>query len=172
MLTTVGQPQGEDPPCWVAGVPDQMSVWHDSAANAFVGSVLDNDLGSGCGAPLSATLDTDVSHGALQFNTDGTFTYTPDSAFVGSDSFAYSVTDTLSTDTSTVSISVNNDAPVALDDGGPGGYSVGNLLPAGETGSNSDFVLATPGLLANDADADSLTVALIPSAPVRNVGIE
>jgi hypothetical protein len=38
-------------------------------------------------------LITDVAHGALVLNPDGSFTYTPATGFVGEDTFTYSVTD-------------------------------------------------------------------------------
>ncbi len=43
--------------------------------------------------PLVATLITNTSHGALTLNADGSFTYTPDSDFIGTDSFTYLVSD-------------------------------------------------------------------------------
>ncbi len=39
--------------------------------------------------PLNITLDTDVSNGNLVLNTDGSFTYTPDADWSGTDSFTY-----------------------------------------------------------------------------------
>ena len=45
-----------------------------------------NDTGS----PTAATLFSGPANGTLQFNTDGSFTYTPDQGFVGLDSFVYS----------------------------------------------------------------------------------
>lgn len=47
--------------------------------------ILVNDTG----APTVASLSSGPSHGALQFNNDGSFTYTPNQGFVGLDSFVY-----------------------------------------------------------------------------------
>jgi hypothetical protein len=40
-------------------------------------------------APTSATLATGTHHGQVQLNSDGSFTYTPDAFFTGTDSFTY-----------------------------------------------------------------------------------
>jgi parallel beta-helix repeat protein len=42
---------------------------------------------------LTASLNTDVSHGALQLNDDGSFIYTPESDFLGTDTFTYTAYD-------------------------------------------------------------------------------
>lgn len=39
--------------------------------------------------PLTAQLVSGPSHGTLTFNSDGSFTYTPDSGFLGMDTFTY-----------------------------------------------------------------------------------
>ena len=51
-------------------------------------------------------------------NADGTFTYTPNANFNGTDSFTYRVTDGATSDTATVTITVAavNDAPTAAND--------------------------------------------------------
>ncbi len=43
--------------------------------------------------PLTAVLDTDVSHGTLSLAADGGFTYTPTSGYSGPDSFTYHADD-------------------------------------------------------------------------------
>jgi len=43
--------------------------------------------------PNSVDLVTDVSNGTLNLNMDGSFDYTPNSDFTGSDSFSYTITD-------------------------------------------------------------------------------
>ncbi|MGD2055097.1 MAG: Ig-like domain-containing protein, partial [Gammaproteobacteria bacterium] len=70
---------------------------------------------------LSASLVTDVTNGALVLNADGTFQYTPDAGFGGTDSFVYEVNDgSNNASQSTVYITVN-DAPIANNDS----YSIG-----------------------------------------------
>ncbi|HMC71758.1 MAG TPA: Ig-like domain-containing protein, partial [Mycobacteriales bacterium] len=71
---------------------------------------------------LSASLVTTAAHGALVLSADGSFTYTPDANFNGTDSFTYRAIDDGGTDfggvnasnTATVTLTVNpvNDAPV------------------------------------------------------------
>jgi Ca2+-binding RTX toxin-like protein len=61
-----------------------------------------------------------VDNGTLALNSDGSFTYTPNANFSGSDSFTYKTKDpdNAESNVATVSITVNavNDAPVAKDD--------------------------------------------------------
>jgi VCBS repeat-containing protein len=62
---------------------------------------------------------TGPSHGSLTLNADGSFTYTPDQDFNGTDTFIYQASDgTNPSNVATVTITVNpiNDAPVATDD--------------------------------------------------------
>lgn len=54
--------------------------------------VLDNDA-AGTGGPLSATLVDSPAHGTVTVNADGSFTYTPDEGFVGTDAFTYVASD-------------------------------------------------------------------------------
>ena len=55
-------------------------------------SVLNNDTDID-GDSLTATLTTSPANGSLEFNDDGTFTYTPDPDFFGADSFTYQASD-------------------------------------------------------------------------------
>jgi VCBS repeat-containing protein len=97
---------------------------------------------------------TGPSHGSLTLNADGSFTYTPDQDFNGTDTFIYQASDgTNPSNVATVTITVNpiNDAPVATDDA----YSV-----------NEDEILtvaAADGVLTNDTDVDGdpLTASLV-----------
>ncbi len=63
---------------------------------------------------LMPTIVQGPAHGQLALNTDGTYTYTPDANFNGTDSFSYTVSDgELDSDIATVQITVTpvNDAP-------------------------------------------------------------
>ena len=69
------------------------------------------------GNPLAYQLVGDVHFGSLTFNPDGTYVYTPDPDFNGSDSFTFEASDgTFTSNLGTVSLTVTpvNDAPVAL----------------------------------------------------------
>ena len=55
-----------------------------SAASGVLANDTDAD-----GDALTARLMEDVEHGTLTLNADGSFTYTPDEAFVGDDAFVY-----------------------------------------------------------------------------------
>lgn len=71
------------------------------------GGVLTNDTGGT--PPLTAVKTSDPSNGSLEdFNSDGTFSYSPSDDFVGEDSFTYMVSDSLgATSTATVTITVS-----------------------------------------------------------------
>jgi hypothetical protein len=95
-------------------------------ATAVTGNVLLNDKDPDAGQTLTATKLSDPANGTVVLNSDGTFTYTPNSGFTGTDTFIYTVCDTGSPtecDDATVQIEVkedptpdNNLPPVAIDD--------------------------------------------------------
>ncbi len=64
--------------------------------------VLANDIGDG----LTITQVGTPANGAAAANADGTITYTPASNFVGADTFTYAITDGISTDSATVTVTV------------------------------------------------------------------
>jgi len=69
--------------------------------------------------PLTAKLVTNVSHGTLEFNSDGSFLYTPAANFNGEDSFTYVANDGVTDSNSAsgmIKIHVVNYAPVAVND--------------------------------------------------------
>jgi len=105
--------------------------------------VLENDTDPD-GDPLTAVQMTDALHGTALLDEDGSFTYTPELGFSGTDSFTYRAEDPggLTSGEATVTIEVQaNAAPVAEDDS----YIVLN----GET-----LTLPAPGVLGNDTDLE------------------
>ena len=73
---------------------DAYSVKHDHTLRVAASGVLTNDTGL---APLSAVLVTQPAHGALMFNADGSFVYTPNAGYGvatnSTDSFTYAAQD-------------------------------------------------------------------------------
>ena len=69
------------------------------------------------GDTISVTLNSSPSNGTLNFvEATGRFEYVPDAGFVGTDSFNYTISDGVATDTGTVTITVVSPPPVAVDD--------------------------------------------------------
>jgi VCBS repeat-containing protein len=67
-------------------VDDSYATNEDTQLSVTLPGVLGNDTDAD-GDGLTAVLNTDVSNGSLTLNADGSFDYTPDSDFNGSDSF-------------------------------------------------------------------------------------
>ncbi|MGV0795305.1 Ig-like domain-containing protein, partial [Mycolicibacterium sp. XJ1819] len=94
------------------------------------------------------------ANGTLVLNADGSFTYTPDDDFYGTDTFTYLANDgELDGNTATVTITVNpvnDEAPIAVDDA----YAVDE---------DGTLTVTGPGVLANDTDFDNddLTAVLV-----------
>jgi VCBS repeat-containing protein len=127
----------------------------------LTGNVIADDTGAGAdgdvdGDSLSIFSNSDVSHGVLVLNADGSFTYDPNSNYCGSDSFAYVVTDNpsatpppLVSNEATVSISVTcvNDPP-----------EVTELTPDSQSADYSDNI-GTVTITVQDVDDTSTTLA-------------
>ena len=89
---------------------DSYFLPHDGLS---AGNVRDNDADVSW-RDLSAALVTGPTNGTLTFNSDGTFDYSPNAGFVGTDSFDYHLTDgVLETPDATVTLTVTNSTPVA-----------------------------------------------------------
>ena len=107
--------------------------------------VLANDLDVD-GDELTVSLETNVSHGELKLESNGLFTYRPDSQFGGVDSFTYTVSDGIhEVGPATVTIEVTGIATHAPE-------AFGDTYSLSE--DESLTVSRSDGLLANDADAD------------------
>ena len=130
---------------------DTYTVNEDQILTVPAPGVLGNDTDAD-GHPLTAQLVSGVSNGSLTLNPDGSFTYLPNANFNGSDSFTYAAYDGFDATNATVSISVTlvNDAPVALADA----YSVK---------LNTPLSVSAPGVLGNDSDieGDALQAILV-----------
>jgi hypothetical protein len=119
--------------------------------------VLTNDFGE-IGS-LTAVLTDNATHGTLTLNTNGGFTYVPDSSYSGSDTFSYRATDGVNTSspaTATITIPANH-APTATNDS----YTAT---------VNSTLTVEAPGILANDNDPDGDTLqAVLGSGPSHGI---
>ena len=112
------------------------------------GNVLSNDSDTD-DDDLSVIINTRPKHGTLTIGQDGSYSYTPEPDFNGTDSFTYTVSDgNGGTDSGTVTFTVTSaqDAPVAADDA---------LTLAEDAGP------VTVNVLANDSDADGDTLSVI-----------
>ncbi len=114
---------------------------------------------------VNTTAVTAPAYGELVLNEDGTFSYTHDGSETTSDSFEYEVCDNApepgcATGTVAITITGDNDAPVAADD----------ALTVAENGAATVLDSGATSVLANDVDPESdvMTVSATPTvAPVN-----
>jgi len=143
-------------------VNDTYSVLLNNTLSVSAPAVLANDYDPNSD-PLTAVLVAGPSSGNLALGSDGSFTYTPNTGFIGSDSFTYKANDgTLDSNTATVNIDVHGasspiyrDAILALN---PVGYwrlgETSGTVAADETGNLDGTYIAgatlgQPGAIAN-----------------------
>ncbi len=157
---------GADPTSTLGlAVNDVYSVTEDVQLNVGTGAgVLFNDAGLS-----DSTVVSSVGKGILEcivgtistpgICADGSFTYTPNSDFSGTDSFTYSATDGANSYGAqvTLNVSFENDAPVAADD------TYTNSIGGGIS------VDATRGVLGNDADPDGDTLSATATTTVAGL---
>jgi hypothetical protein len=127
-------------------VNDSFSTRHDQPAIVPAPGVLKNDLnvlGS-----TTAVLVSTTTRGTLSLQPDGSFTYSPAARFVGTDQFLYRDSGQL-LGSATVTITVTNAAPVAVNDSYSATTGVKLVVPA-------------PGVMSNDhdPDGDALTASI------------
>jgi VCBS repeat-containing protein len=130
-------------------VDDAYATDEETPLNVAAPGVLGNDSDAD-GDALTAVLDTTTSKGTLTLNADGSFSYTPNLNFNGTDSFSYHANDgQADSNVVTVSLTVNdvNDPPVA-DPNGP--YTGDEGVPVTFDGSGSFDVDGT--IVAYDWD--------------------
>ena len=93
---------------------DAYTTDEDVMLNVPAPGVLENDTDPDSPVLTAVLVDT-VSHGELVLNADGSFVYTPDQDYNGTDTFTYKASDgDLESEVATVTITINpvNDAPV------------------------------------------------------------
>jgi HD-GYP domain-containing protein (c-di-GMP phosphodiesterase class II) len=135
----------------VANVPDAPNTQDDAyvtGRNAAVVEAAPGVLGNDTdydGDPLTAVLASPAANGGVVLNPDGSFTYTPDPGFTGSDSFTYTADDGFHPPVpATVDITVDDGAV-------PTGWFLGDAGPSPETYL---FVGSPPPLGNPDPDGD------------------
>ena len=131
-------------------VDDSYATDEDTPLTVAAAGVLANDDDAN-GDPLAAVVTSGPSNGVLSLNPNGSFVYTPNANFAGTDSFTYAVSDGNGNSdeaTATIAVAAVNDAP----DGAADAYATltGTALSIG----------AAEGLLANDTDVEGGTVAV------------
>lgn len=123
-------------------------------------TLIDNDSDpEGASLSVNTTPISEPQNGVLALNNDGTFTYTPNEHFFGSDSFVYQLIDAnngIATATATITINSVNDAPIAVDDS----YSVdeSGTLQMTVLDNDSDIEGDTITITAATADSGTVTV--------------
>ena len=125
-------------------VDDTFATNEDTALNVPAAGVLGNDTDAE-NDPLTSAVVTGPAHGSLTLNNDGSFAYTPDANYNGTDSFTYKANDgTSDSNIATVNLTINpvNDAPVAVDD-------------SFTTDEDTALTITAPGVLGNDTDVEN-----------------
>ncbi len=138
-------------------IPDVYAVDQDTTLVVAQPGVLANDT-DGQSDPLTAVLVATVSNGTLVLDANGSFAYTPTIGFTGEESFTYKANDgAVDSNVVTVTIAVGgvNTAPVAVEDS----YTMDQ---------DTTLVVALPGVLANDLDAQSDPLTAVLVATVSN----
>ncbi len=132
---------------------DAYNTDEDTALNTFAPGVLgnDNDVDD-AQSTLAAILTSGPAHAtSFGLNADGSFTYTPEANFNGTDTFTYHAEDPqgAQSNPATVTITVNpaDDAPVATND-------------IYNTDEDTALTLFAPGVLGNDNDVDTPQLGL------------
>jgi VCBS repeat-containing protein len=111
-------------------------------------TVLFNDTDAD-GNALSASLFSGTTHGGLTFNSDGTFSYTPDADFNGTDTFTYRAYDGSAYSnvaTVTLTITAVNDVP-----------TVANRIADQSATEDQAFSFTVAANTFNDVDGDTLS---------------
>jgi hypothetical protein len=103
--------ENDDPNSAPTAVDDSYSMQQDGTLTVNAPGVLANDSDPD-GDPLTAALQTTPTNGSASVNGDGSFSYTPDDGFIGTDTFTYVASDGFGgADKATVTITVNQTLP-------------------------------------------------------------
>jgi VCBS repeat-containing protein len=131
-------------------VNDSLPTAEDTPLTLAAPGILGNDTDAD-GDSLTSYYQNGPSHGLLTLHLNGSFTYTPNPNYDGSDFFTYYASDGFlfsNLATATVSITPQNDAPQAWNDD----YS---------TPQNTTLNVAAAGILINDSDVEGHTLIAV-----------
>ncbi|MEE8451772.1 MAG: Ig-like domain-containing protein [Thermoguttaceae bacterium] len=131
------------------GIDEDDTLVVEAAAGVLVG---DRDAD---GDAMTATPARDPIHGTLDLRPDGSFDYTPERDFFGTDTFTYFVTaGQQESRVATVWLTVRpvNDVPAVVDDA--------YMLLEGDP-----LVVLAPGVLDNDVDVENTELSAVVAAP-------
>ncbi|MCL6257948.1 Ig-like domain-containing protein [Aquiflexum sp. TKW24L] len=137
------------------GFPDAYKTANDKVLSVVAPGFLMNDIDQN-GEPLTATIIVDgVDNGTLSAFPNGSFNYTPNPGFIGTDQFQYRMRDASSNESEPITVTIQVGEPF-------------NRTPLGSNDqygalANSTLVIASPGFLMNDIDQDGdvLTATII-----------
>lgn len=169
-LATLAEPANQAP----EAVDDTAGTLEDTPV---VIDVLANDSDPEGWTLWITTLGT-VAHGTVTVNLDGTFTYTPDPGFHGTETFTYEIRDNFfapyrtAMATVTVTVAPVNDAPVAVNDSATFNENTAAVIPVlgndsdpeGDAVSVVSVTQGTRGTAAINADG---TITYTPQANVH-----
>ena len=127
------------------------------AASAALG-VLANDTDAD-GDPITAEIVDQPAHGTIGFRDDGSFIYSPEANFFGTDTFTYRVSDFRPSDeiaTVTITVRPQYDAPIPIDDT----YKAIPTVPL--------TIPALVGVLQNDTNIDQAELTAVVESPPEN----
>jgi hypothetical protein len=134
---------------------------------AFNGNAITDDYDPN-GNSLTATKLTNPANGTITFNSDGTFIYTSNAGFVGTDSFTYRVSDgSTNSNTATISFIVTGSGSMMMAGSSSSGGSTSSTLSRSSlvgmsSNPNAQIAALTPGksyFLSLGADAEENQVA-------------
>ncbi|KIZ01835.1 hypothetical protein MNEG_6122 [Monoraphidium neglectum] len=142
-------PPGGNPAPAVTATNDFYTCPYNGALNTLAsGSVLSNDVQSS-GGILTVASNTNPAHGTVVMQPDGSFVYTPNAGFNGTDTFTYTAKSAAG-DTATATVTINVPAQ-------PNPAPAVGVVTAGSDAYNCTYngslTTAAGSLLANDASS-------------------
>jgi hypothetical protein len=135
------------------GTPDQYAVPNDQTLSIAAPGFLANDIDLDGEAITAVSIQDNVDHGTLAAFADGSFTYTPDPGFTGTDTFAYRMRD--------ASNNFSDPIPVTIEVLPPANRTPMGTPDAYTLLADTTLSIAAPGFLANDIDLDGEAITAV-----------